>query len=96
MAPEQLLDFRGVRPAADLYSMGVVLYRLLTGAFPLDIPPGANPLTAVLEEPIVPVRRRQPTLAVALAEAVERALMKSPGHRFASAGEMRRAIVAAV
>ena len=94
MAPEQIVDYRGVRPAADLYSMGVVLYRLLTGQFPVDIPPGDSPLAVLLENAIVPVRRREPSIEEALARVVERALQKRPEDRFESAEEMRRAVLA--
>lgn len=75
--------------------MGVVLYRLLTGEFPLDIFPGDNPLTAILEKPVIPVRRREPAVTDALAEAVQRALMKIPEERVESAEAMRRAITLA-
>lgn len=95
MAPEQLLDYRGVRPAADLYSMGVVLYRLLTGAFPLEIAPDENPLTVLLEKPIVPLHRRAPDLPAALAAVVARALEKRPDRRFSTAEEMKNALLTA-
>jgi serine/threonine protein kinase len=38
MAPEQIEDARNVREQADLYSMGVTLYYLLTGQYPYDFP----------------------------------------------------------
>lgn len=96
MAPEQILDFRGVRPTADLYSAGVVLYRLLTGTFPLDLPSGITPLGALLEHALIPLRERAPDLPEPLLQAVDRALQKSPEDRFKTAEEMRQALTCAL
>ncbi len=94
MAPEQIVNFKHVRPAADLYSMGATLYRLLTGAFPHDFGPGLDALLVVLENPIVPLRQRAPEVSPALAAAVEKALEKDPARRYRTAEEMRRALLA--
>jgi pSer/pThr/pTyr-binding forkhead associated (FHA) protein len=97
MAPEQILNFRDVRPPADLYSMGVTLYRLVTGELPYDFTTGGvAALVTVLEKPIIPVRTRNPRVSPQLAAAIERALEKSVERRYRSADEMRQAIVAAV
>jgi len=95
MAPEQILNFRDVRPAADIYSMGVAFYRLLSGEYPIDVST-RDPFLAVLEDPIVPLRRRKPALPQELAAVAERALGKRPQDRFATAEDMRSAILAAL
>jgi eukaryotic-like serine/threonine-protein kinase len=95
MAPEQILNFRDARPSADIYSMGAAFYRLLSGAFPIDF--GArDPFLAVLEDPIVPLKRRKPSVPEGLAAVAERALGKRPEDRFATAEDMRGAILAAL
>jgi serine/threonine protein kinase len=95
MAPEQILNFRDVRPAADIYSMGVTLYRLLSGAFPIDFGK-RDPFLAVLEDPIVPLRARKPLVAQGLAAVAERAIEKRPQDRFATAETMRAALLSAL
>jgi serine/threonine protein kinase len=94
LAPEQILDFRNVKPAADIYSMGATLYHLLTGQLPYDFRPGADPLLQILDEPIVDIRRRKPDVSPALARVVEIAMRKDPAQRYPSANEMRRDLMA--
>ena len=38
IAPEQILDFKNVKASADVYSMGVTLYYLLSAEYPFDFP----------------------------------------------------------
>ena len=95
VAPELILNFCDVRPATDIYAMGVALYRLLSGAYPIDF--GArDPFLAVLEDPIVPLLDRKPSAPKELAAVAEQALGKRPHDRFATAEKMRDAILAAL
>jgi len=96
MAPEQILHFRDVRPAADLYSMGATLYHLLANDFPHDFPDDVDPFIVVLEHPPVPLRVRRAGLPLALEAAVDRALSPDPDRRFPSARAMARQLLAAV
>jgi serine/threonine-protein kinase len=96
MSPEQFISFRDVKPAGDIYSMGVTLYHLLTGAFPFDASGDTGVLCAILEGTIVPLRARRPMLPASLETVVMRALHREPEARYADANEMRRALSATI
>jgi eukaryotic-like serine/threonine-protein kinase len=93
MAPEQLLDCRSALPAADLYGAGATLYALLTGQFPHDYTTRKGPYAIILEEAPVPLRQRCPEAPDGLEAAVLRSLAREPGDRFASAAQMRQALL---
>ena len=92
LAPEQASG-EPVSPATDEYSLGVVLWELLTGEVPFT---GENFVAVALRhvnEPTPKLREQRPDLSPRLAAAVERALAKDPARRFPSmaalAGELR-------
>ena len=89
-----LLDFRYVKPPADLYALGATLYRLLTGYFPRDYRSDENWVLASLERPIIPLRTRVPTLPAPLCAVVETALETELDKRFHTADDMRAALEA--
>lgn len=95
MPPEQILDYRSVKPPADIYAMGATLYRLLTNQFAYDFRAGTDPFVTILEEQVVPVRARNPAVPARLAAVAETALRKDPTQRFASAEAMRAALLGA-
>ena len=96
MAPEQILDFRNVKPPADLYAMGATLYHLLTGATAYRFRAEMDPLVTILEEDIVPISERRPSVPPAIAAVAERALKKDPAQRHPSAKAMGDALAAAL
>ena len=82
LSPEQASGLR-VTAAADVYSLGVVVYELLAG----EVPFGGNQVVVALKhvnEPPPSVLDRRHDVPVRLATAVARALQKDPERRFAS------------
>ncbi len=96
MPPEQIRDFKNVRPASDIYAMGMTAYSLLTGAVALDLSPKANvaeTVKAIFDKPIIQIHQRVPDVPPQVAAVVERALAKDPAHRWPSAEAMREALL---
>lgn len=95
MPPEQVRDFKEVRPPSDIYAAGMTAYSLLTGAHALAIPPKAGiaeTVKAIFEKPIIPLRDRAPNVPPVIAQIIETALAKHPEMRWRTAGAMRDAL----
>jgi serine/threonine-protein kinase len=96
MPPEQIKDFRNVKPTSDIYAIGMTAYSLLAGDTALDIGSSgdmAATVRAIFEGQIVPLRQRAPEVPERVAEVIERALAKDPAHRWQSAAAMRTALM---
>jgi serine/threonine protein kinase len=88
LSPEQALG-RGVDARSDLYSVGIMLFQLVTGRLPFDADsPLAIAYAHVQEEPVAPssINRALPPAVDAL---VARALKKNPNERFPNSESMR-------
>jgi len=93
MPPEQVLDFKKVRPSADLYAAAATLYYLITGDYIYDdIGDGADVVQVVMEEEPVPIRQRRPDVPPELAAVIDRGLAREPGDRFPDASALRQAL----
>ncbi len=88
LSPEQALG-RGVDARSDLYSVGIMLFQLLTGRLPFDADsPLAIAYAHVQEEPPVPSTINR-SVTPAMDALVARALKKNPNERFPDAAAMR-------
>jgi serine/threonine-protein kinase len=95
MSPEQIKNSKGVDPRSDLWSVGIILYELLSGheAFPADNE--FTRLTLVLTQEVRPITDVAPHLAQ-FAPFFQRALSKDLQRRFQTAGEMAQALGAII
>lgn len=86
MSPEQAQGHK-LHPTSDLYSLGVVLYQMLTGRLPYT---GESPVTVALKhvsEPVPTLDPQSDDVSPALASVTNRLLQKRHEHRFASASD---------
>ncbi len=88
-APE-VLDGVPPSPSSDLYSLGALLFRMLTGVLPST---AETALELADRPPRRSLRDLRPDLPSALIRVVEKALSEEPNDRFASAGEMEAALL---
>ncbi|MDP3153304.1 MAG: serine/threonine-protein kinase [Archangium sp.] len=95
IAPEYLLG-QPLDGRADVFALGVVLYRALTGKRPFQGETEAAISMAVVSDPPRPPLEVMPSLNPALAAVALMALEKDPANRFETARAMRQAIEVAV
>lgn len=88
MAPEQAAGKRDIGPAADIYALGAVLYRLLTGRPPFQAETSLNTLMLVLEQEPLPLRALNKSLPRDLEAIVLKCLSKQPSERYSSAADL--------
>jgi eukaryotic-like serine/threonine-protein kinase len=96
MPPEQLRNFRDVKPQSDIYAVGMTAYSLLTGSLALDLSKGSgvnDTIRAIFEQHAVPLCQRASHIPRAVCEIIDRALAKDPAQRWQSAGAMRTALL---
>ena len=95
MSPEQAsgdkLDGR-----SDIYSLGIVVYQMLSGTPPFDGPSSASILAQQLTQMPPPIRRVRADVSEEMAFVLERMLEKDPAKRFQTATEVSRALVDAL
>jgi eukaryotic-like serine/threonine-protein kinase len=87
LSPEQALG-EPATPRSDLYSLGIVLYEMLTGVVPYR---ADNPVAVCMKhvtEPLTPPRRLDPTIPEAVDALVVKMLAKDAADRPASASEL--------
>jgi serine/threonine protein kinase len=91
MAPEYIAK-RSYLPASDVFSLGVVLYEMITGAPPIHGSDARETVRRIVAEEFPPPSRRNGVIDEHLDNLVMKALAKDPGERFAGAAEMASAL----
>ncbi|HEY8076253.1 MAG TPA: serine/threonine-protein kinase [Labilithrix sp.] len=94
MAPEQMTASRDVDARADVWALGVCIYRALAGRYPFDATTLMELGAQVLATDPRPIVSHRPDIPPALAAIVARCMRRDPRERFATAAELGNAIEA--
>ncbi len=94
MSPEQASGERELDGRSDLYSLACVLYEILSGQPPFAGSSSRATMARHAIEPPTPIRSLRPTVPHTVEQALQRALAKAPGERFATMAEFCDALVA--
>lgn len=105
-APEQITNFKNALPPADIYSIGITLYHMLSNEFPYDFP-SRNKYFEMLKNGIrprdpwsiilgndkpVPIENKIIDLPKELAEVINRSIQKDPKKRIRTAEEFKKTL----
>ena len=88
MAPEQAKRAADAGPLADIYTLGAVLYHMVTGQPPYGKDPGMNPLILLLGSEPEPPRAINADVPVGVEAVIQRAMARDPAQRPQSAEEL--------
>jgi len=92
MSPEQVKNTKAVDVRADVWSLGVIAYELMTGQLPFPGETTGAVLAAVLSEDPAPPHEVNPSIPADLGAIVMKCLRRAPGERFATVTELSAAL----
>jgi serine/threonine-protein kinase len=93
MSPEQMQSARPADCRADQWSLGAVLYRMVTGKLPFNANSLPRLCVQVMQGQFVPMATLAPYLPPELVSAVERCFRIAPAERYADVAELAQALV---
>jgi len=94
MSPEQVRSAKNVDHRTDIWSLGIILFELLTGDLPFEAETASAACAMIVVDPPIPLRFLKPDLPARLEEVILKCLEKDPDKRFQSVSEFAAALAA--
>jgi serine/threonine-protein kinase len=93
MSPEQMKSTKNVDARADIWSLGAVLFELLTGRQPFECSTLPELVAKIITSDPTPMSELRPEVPAPLAEVVHRCLQKDPSDRWQNVAELAAALL---
>lgn len=85
MPREQIVNFKYVKPASDVWSFAASIYHLLTGKFPYPFDQNRDPMDVILNENIIQLSQRDSSISTEITSILDLALQKRTSDRYTDA-----------
>jgi eukaryotic-like serine/threonine-protein kinase len=92
IAPEQAMDSRAATSKSDVYSLGCIIYEMVTGHLPFEAESALSLALQHISEAPIPPHAHRPDLPQAVEDVILRGIAKSPEARYATAGKLVEAL----
>lgn len=92
MSPEQVHGRKAIDGRSDIYTLGLILFEMLTGEMPFRADTPAKIMMAHVLNPVPPILEVKPDLPPACATIVSKALSKEPEERFQTGADLAEAL----
>lgn len=92
MSPEQIVDSKHIDRRSDIYTLGVVLYEMLTGQLPYDFQSEPELIDKIKNEPAIPPRRRITEITNTTENIILQCLEKYAYERFINIAQLRESL----
>ena len=92
LARQQVVNFKQVPKAVDVWALAACLYKCLTGTYARNFPDDVDQWHVILYSSPIPIRERDPSIPRALAEVIDEALREQPEIGFSTATAFRDAL----
>lgn len=93
MSPEQIVGSREIDGRADIYSLGVTMYKLVAGEVPFNAPTEFALMMAQVEAPPLPPSKLRPEISRDLENVILRAMKKKPSERYQTIKDFTSALL---
>ncbi len=92
MPRQQIINFRYAKPPVDVWAAAASYYFMLTGKYPKEFTRGKDVIATALNNPAVPILKRNPNLPKNLAAVIDQALLEKPDIGVKSAAQLKKMI----
>jgi eukaryotic-like serine/threonine-protein kinase len=96
LSRQQFKDSLNSKPEVDVWAAAACLYYMLSGEYPRDFSDDIDPDQTVLEQPVIPIKTRNPDIPDLLAEVIDLALCEDKELHYKSATDFKQALLSAL